>query len=93
MCPSGATCLSADCCFSELAITINIQLSVLAVIEFSGNPTACEIAWGPAKILSTGQYILLKKFSKSRVGPASLKVCRKDCVGLVQSVPHHIIEN
>jgi len=41
-------------------------------------PQACEIAWGPAKILSTGQYILLKKFSKSRVGPEKLKVYRKD---------------
>jgi len=27
MCPSGATCLSAHCCFSELALLI--QLSAL----------------------------------------------------------------
>jgi hypothetical protein len=25
MCPSGATCLSADCCFSELALVIHVQ--------------------------------------------------------------------
>ena len=31
MCPSGATCLSVDCCFSELALckNIKIQLTVL----------------------------------------------------------------
>jgi hypothetical protein len=28
MCPSGTTCLPADCCFSELAL-LKIQLSVL----------------------------------------------------------------
>ena len=28
MCPSGATCLPADCCFGEL-VTITIQRSVL----------------------------------------------------------------
>ena len=28
MCPSGATCLSADCCFSELSLKIQLSLLV-----------------------------------------------------------------
>jgi hypothetical protein len=29
MCPSGATCLSTDCCFSELALLLHVRESIV----------------------------------------------------------------
>ena len=36
MCPSGATCLSADCCFSEIASTIKYPTQRVDLVVQSG---------------------------------------------------------
>ena len=44
MCPNGATCLPADCCFSELALYKSISACWHSAKQISSS-SHCKIAW------------------------------------------------
>ena len=65
MCPSGATCLSMDCCFSEWASSIKIQLSMLVYYKANFNIISLKIhlfspwySWKIAELVFSNNHSL-----------------------------------